>query len=122
MVNGKCKKPFCEFFVRNNKQLRLFLIFNSSLLILISGCRVNYSLSGASIPPSAKTFSVQYFHNQAALTGPTFTQTFTDALRDYMSSQSHLTLVPNGDLDFQGTITGYTTAPISVASSTPNQS
>jgi hypothetical protein len=93
-----------------------------SVLALFYGCSVNVSLSGASIPSYAKSFSVQYFQNQSALAGPTLCQTFTDALRDYVSSQSRLALVPNGDLDFQGSITGFSTAPVSVASATPNQS
>lgn len=92
------------------------------LLVLLSGCKVSYSFSGASIPASAKTFSVQYFQNQAPLSGPTYSQTFTDALRDYISSQCHLTLATNGDLDFKGSITGFSTAPVSVASANPGQS
>jgi hypothetical protein len=36
---------------------------------LLAGCgyKVNYSLSGASIPPDAKTFSVAYFPNNAPM-------------------------------------------------------
>src|SRR4029077_5443259 len=90
--------------------------------VLFNGCKVSYSLSGASIPPDAKTFSVQYFQNQAPLAGPTLCQTFTDALRDYMSAQSHLTLVKNGDLDFQGAITGFSIAPLAAASAASGQS
>ncbi|HWY98754.1 MAG TPA: hypothetical protein VNY36_06695, partial [Bacteroidia bacterium] len=67
---------------------------------LLTGCGVGFSFSGASIPPDAKSISVQYFQNQAPLAGPTMSQTFTDALRDYATSQSHLKLVSNGDLDF----------------------
>ncbi len=57
-----------------------------SVIALFYGCSVNVSLSGASIPSYAKSFSVQYFQNQSALAGPTVSQTFTDALRDYISS------------------------------------
>jgi hypothetical protein len=89
---------------------------------LFCGCHVNYSLSGASIPPDAKSFSVQYFQNQAPLAGPTLSQTFTDALRDYLSAQSGLTLVKNGDLDFQGAITGFAIAPLSAAAAATGQS
>jgi hypothetical protein len=91
-------------------------------ITLLYGCHVSYSLSGASIPPDARTFSVQYFQNQAPLAGPTLSQTFTDALRDYMSAQSHLTLVKNGDLDFQGSITGFAIAPLAAASAASGQS
>lgn len=90
--------------------------------VLLYGCSVSYSLSGASIPPDAKTFSVQYFQNQAPLAGPTLSQTFTDALRDYLASQSRLTLVKNGDLDFQGAITGFTIAPLAASTASTGQS
>jgi hypothetical protein len=79
-------------------------------------------LNGASIPTYVKSFSVQYFQNQAPLSGPTYSQTFTDALRDYISSQSHLTLASKGDVDFQGSVTGFSTAPVSVASANQGQS
>jgi hypothetical protein len=92
------------------------------LTLMLNGCSVKYSFTGASVPASAKTFSVQFFQNQAPLAGPTYSQTFTDALRDYISSQSHLSIVTNGDLDFAGSITGFSTAPVSVASSSPTQS
>lgn len=93
-----------------------------AMLVFLGGCSVNYSFSGASVPPDAKTFSVQYFQNQAPLSGPTYSQQITDALRDYISSQGHLNLATNGDLDFQGSVTGFSTAPVSVASSSPTQS
>jgi hypothetical protein len=92
------------------------------LCSLASGCYVNYSLSGASIPDYAKTFSVQYFKNQAQLAGPTVAQGFTDALRNYIATHSRLSLTEAGDLDFQGDISGYTIAPVTASSSSPGQS
>lgn len=94
------------------------LLFISSLI----SCSVGVSLSGASIPPDAKSISVQYFQNSAPLAGPTMSQTFTDALRDYVTAQSHLPLVPNGDLDFAGSITGFSTAASAATSATSGQS
>jgi len=93
-----------------------------ALCSFLSACHVGYSLSGASIPEYAKTFSVQYFKNQAQLAGPTVPQTFTDALRNYIASHSSLSLVPDGDLNFSGNISGYTIAPVTVSSSSPAQS
>jgi len=84
---------------------------------LLNSCSVNYSLSGASIPDYAKTFSVQYFKNQASLAGPTLAQGLTDALRNYVASHSGLSLTNTGDLDFQGTISGYNIAPVTASSS-----
>lgn len=100
-------------------------VINKALLLIVlalTGCSVKYSFTGASVPPDAKTFSVQYFQNQAPLSGPTYSQTVTDALRDYIASQSRLTLVTNGDLDFQGSVKSFSTAPVAVASANPGQS
>lgn len=81
------------------------------------GCRPHYSLSGASIPPEAKTVSVKYFQSIASLAPPTLSQSFTEALRDRMSSQTRLALVnTTGDLNFEGSVTGYSTAPIAIQS------
>src|ERR1700722_12949915 len=91
-------------------------------LLLFSGFSVGIAFTGASIPPDAKSISVQYFQNQAPLAGPTMSQTFTDALRDYATAQSHLHLVTNGDLDFAGSITGFTTQPVAATSGTSGQS
>lgn len=85
-------------------------------VLVFSGCSVGLSFTGASIPADAKSISVQYFQNQAPLAGPGMTQTFTDALRDYMTSQSHLPLVTNGDLDFAGSITGFSTQAVAATS------
>ena len=103
---------------KGNKGSRAILILISYVLILISGCKTHYSFSGASIPPEAKTVSVEYFQNNASLAPPTLSQTFTEALRDKLSSQSHLALInKGGDLAFEGSVTGYSTAPISIQSS-----
>lgn len=92
------------------------------LFAFLSGCHANYSLSGASIPEYAKTFSVQYFKNQAQLAGPTIAQGMTDALRSYIASHSRLSLATSGDLDFEGTISGYNVVPVTVSSTGAAQS
>jgi hypothetical protein len=86
-------------------------------IAFFSGCKMHYSFSGASIPPEAKTVSVQYFQNQASLAPPTLSQTFTEALRDKLSSQTRLTLInKGGDLSFEGSVIGYSTAPMAIQS------
>lgn len=78
---------------------------------------MHYSFSGASIPPEAKTVSVQYFPNNASLAPPTLSQSFTEALRDKLSSQTRLGLVnKGGDLAFEGSVTGFATMPIAIQS------
>ena len=52
--------------------------------LVTAGCGVTikYSLSGASIPPDAKTFSVAYFPNNAPMVEPILSTTLTDPLID----------------------------------------
>lgn len=105
---------------RNNKtaiQFNGFLIF---LVIagttLLSGCKVSYSFSGASISPQVKTFSIQYFQNRASIVQPGLTQYLTDALIDKCKAQTNLINI-NGiaDVNFEGVISDYNTRPLSVA-------
>ncbi len=106
--------------IRNIKRFIIKLItFEFCLLTfaLISSCKMSYSFSGASIPPEAKTVSVQYFQNNTSLAPPTLSQTFTEALREKLSSQTRLGLTnKNGDLNFEGSVTGYATNPIAIQS------
>lgn len=93
------------------------------LLLLLTfaaaGCgyTVKYSLSGASIPPEAKTFSVAYFPNNAAMVSPILSSTLTDALVDKFTRQTRLEQVAEGgDFAFEGEITNYTSTTASVSS------
>ena len=87
-----------------------FLFLN----VFLTACGV-YSFTGASIPPEAKTISIQQFPNNAPLVQPMLSQLFTDALRDKFSSQTSLTQVAaNGDLSFEGAITDYRTQPVAI--------
>jgi len=71
----------------------------------------------ASIPTEAKTISVQYFQNMARIVEPVLSQQITDALKDYIQANSRLILVNGaGDLDFEGTVTGYDVKPVSITS------
>jgi len=78
---------------------------------------VKYSLSGATIPPEAKTISVAFFANNTTLGAPSLSQRFTEKLRDMVSSQTNLALMSqNGDLQFEGFIADYNIAPVAVQS------
>jgi hypothetical protein len=78
---------------------------------------MHYSFTGGSVPPEAKTVSVQYFQNNASLAPPTLSQTFTEALKDKLSSQTRLAMInKGGDLSFEGSVTGYSTSPIAIQS------
>jgi outer membrane lipopolysaccharide assembly protein LptE/RlpB len=85
------------------------------LIVLVSACKVNYSFTGASIPPEIKTFSVHYLKNTSTLIKPSLSQQLTDALREKFTSQTNLSQVNNGgDFDLSGEISGYSTAPIAI--------
>ncbi|MDX9909222.1 MAG: LptE family protein [Mariniphaga sp.] len=95
-------------------------IFKISILgILLAGtvfsCRIAYSFTGANISPQVKTYSVYYFPNRARLINPTLSQSFTEALREKLQRQTSLNeLGEDGDLIFEGQITGYEVRPMAI--------
>ena len=103
---------------------RLFSIFTIALITAVSLCftsscgyKVTYNLSGGSIPPEAKTFSVAYFPNNAPMVAPTLSNVLTEGLRDKFSRQTRLQQVEEGgDFAFEGEITNYTSTTASVSS------
>ncbi len=103
------------------KAYRFLPLWSALLLALLlpAGCgvAVKYSLSGASIPPDAKTFSVAYFPNNATMVSPILSSTLTDALVDMFSRRTRLTQVDEGgDFAFEGEIVNYTSVTASVSS------
>jgi hypothetical protein len=87
--------------------------------IFVAGCfTLKYDTKGGvSIDPRIKTFSVQYFDNRATLVQPSFSQTFTEGLRDYIEKNTSLRYVTGvGDVDFSGQITTYEITPQAVTS------
>ena len=108
----KLKNTKSDKKVIKSKNLSAVLFF--LLIIFFSGCGV-YSFTGASIPPEAKTVSVQYFTNKAQLVEPVLSPLFTDALRDIFVSQTTLQMVDNGgDISLEGEITDYKTTPVAI--------
>lgn len=107
-----------------NVMRRLFSIFTIGLITAVSLCftsscgyKVTYNLSGGSIPPEAKTFSVAYFPNNAPMVAPTLSNVLTEGLRDKFSRQTRLQQVEEGgDFAFEGEITNYTSTTASVSS------
>lgn len=102
------------------KQLpaKYLLIILSAGFVLLSGtgCKISYSFSGASISPQIKTISIQYFLNRASLVQPALSQYLTYALIDKCKAQTNLSIVNGtGDVSFEGEITDYNTAPLTVS-------
>ncbi|MFW6246115.1 MAG: LptE family protein [Tangfeifania sp.] len=97
-------------------QKKLFII----ILVLLAGivlpaCKVSYSFTGANISPDVETFTVYYFPNRADLVNPTLSQSFTEALREKLQRQTSLNeLSEDGDLVFEGQITGYDYRPMAI--------
>ena len=85
-----------------------------SLSVLVVSCGV-YSFTGASIPTEAKTISVQYIGNKAAIVQPSLSQVITDGLIDAFTGQTNLEITENeGDLSFSGYITKYQIKPMAI--------
>ncbi len=85
-------------------------------LFSLMGCG-GYSFTGASISPDVKTISIQNFLNETGL-GPTrLSQNFTEKLKEYFLQNSNLKLVKaDGDLQLDGSITGYAIGPVGAQS------
>jgi hypothetical protein len=84
------------------------------IIINVASCRF-YSFTGASIDPNAKTFSVDYFKNNAQTFNPTLSQDLTESLRNKLTSQTTLSLVDGkGDLQFKGEIVDYSVTPVAL--------
>lgn len=88
----------------------------AALVLIVTSCSISYKLTGASIDYSkVSTVSVNYFPNEAELVDPDLSQEFTETLKDKFQRQTRLTLIEqNGDLHFEGEITGYNIKPISI--------
>ena len=99
------------------KKTRILLFTLCAVLLTGCGVAIKYSLSGASIPPDAKTFSVAYFPNNATMVSPILSSTLTEALVDIFTRRTRLTQVDEGgDFAFEGEITNYTSTTSSVSS------
>lgn len=89
----------------------LVLIF----AVLLPACKMTYSFTGANLSPKIKTYTVYYFPNRARLINPTLSQTYTEDLREKLQRQTSLNEVQeNGDIEFEGQITGYEVRPMSI--------
>lgn len=96
-----------------NSRFRIIAVIAILLITPIyQSCKISMTFTGASIPEKAKTFSVNFFPNQAELVNPNLSNKFTEALKDYVMRNSRLELVErNGDMHFEGEITGYRVTP-----------
>ena len=91
-----------------------FYLLILSVAFLFSGCGL-YSFQGGKLSPGLETVSIERFENNASLVGPTLAVDLTEALKDKFQSQSNLKLRDyDGDLQFTGSITGYSVSPVAI--------
>jgi hypothetical protein len=91
------------------------------MIVFFTGCKINYSFTGASVSPESKTISILDFPNMAPLVNPLLSNVFTEALRDIFLSRTSLQLIErNGDLNIEGTIIGYNTRPMNIKAGNSN--
>lgn len=89
----------------------------SILILLSNACKVNYSMTGASISPDVKTIDIRYFQKTAALGPSNLSQTFTEKLKDKFLTGTSLSLTNSaGDLTLEGSITSYNVSPQAIQS------
>lgn len=97
------------------KRFILFVVVVLTIGSFFSACKMTYSFTGANLSPLIKTFTVYYFPNRARLVNPTLSQTFTEELKGKLQRQTSLNeLSDNGDIEFEGQITGYEIRPMSI--------
>jgi len=99
------------------KKLLCFVVIMSAMVW--SSCSV--TLSGSSIPIDMKTINVAFFENNAPLVVNNLSTLFTEALKERIRSQSRLSIVRGeSDATMEGTITGFSYAPVSVQATNNN--
>lgn len=92
-------------------------LFAVAILLFASmqACKISYSFTGVNLSPAIKTYSVYYFPNRARLVNPTLSQVFTENLREKLQRQTSLNeLAEDGDIEFEGQITGYEVRPMAI--------
>lgn len=99
---------------------KLFLLsVAASLVMLFNSCSV--SLNGSAVPKELKTLNIQYFENTAPLVVNTLSQSFTEALKNRIRTQTSISIVRGeADATISGAITGYSYAPISIQATNNN--
>lgn len=93
----------------------LLLSFSILSILLLDGCRVNYSMTGTST--SAKNISIEEFYNNTDLGPANMGPSFTNDLKDYLIRNSSLSVVAQeGELQMTGEISDFKLTPIAPTS------
>lgn len=98
--------------------MRILIIISAliSVGLAVSSCKVTYGFTdGTPACTECKTFSVQIFENSNPNAPVNYGQAFTEALKDAILNRTKYQLVSeDGDMQFEGKITGYTITPLSI--------
>ena len=88
---------------------RIAILSTLVAALLLGGCSiVKYSFSGTSIQPDVKTVTINYFEYKALKVNPSLSNDLTEAMKDKFRKLTKLEQVEmDGDLELQGTVTGY---------------
>lgn len=85
---------------------QFFLI--AALFLMITLFNQCYSLRGISIDPNVKTYFVAQFKNNASNAPPTLHQTFSEALKEKIRTESRLVYADTEpDIEFKGSIVDF---------------
>ncbi|MCG8474365.1 MAG: LPS assembly lipoprotein LptE [Cytophagales bacterium] len=89
---------------------------------VLFACSVSYTFTGSNINYDVtKTISISFFYNESGLGPATASQDFTNKLRDYFQQNTSLALVEeDGDLQIEGSITGFDYTPLAPQSRSDN--
>jgi len=90
----------------------LYFAFYILHFTFLTGCGI-YSFSGTSLSPDIKSVTIVNF-TMATSGGPAnLTLQFNEKMKEYYQRNTNLALLPsNGDLQVEGSITGYEVSPV----------
>lgn len=96
------------------------ILFIPLLLLISQACGV-YSFTGTTI--TAESISISTFFNDTSQSPANLGVTFTDQIRDYFQQNTSLAQVDNGgELQMEGTISGYRLSPVAPSAAQSDQS
>jgi hypothetical protein len=92
-------------------------VFLGLMMICSNSCTVSYGFIQGKVATNIKSFSIYDFPNRATLVNPMLSDYFTEKLRERFTRQTSLDyLREGGDLEYEGTITGYEIQPMAIKS------
>ncbi len=102
--------------LKNRIKSSPLIVLFAVVVMLITGCSIRFSFSGASISDKVNTVSVSYFPNMAAMVAPSLSATLTDELIQKIQQETRLEFQEqNADVTFEGEIIDYRSEPIAIS-------